>query len=145
MAVDDNIEDRRLVTRSLSSDFDVVSCGSGEEAVAILSGLHLPEHEHYSVVVADYHLPGMNGVDFLSAVSGYQPDAGRILITADPSVPRPEGRYVVLLYKPILPAALYQVVRTLASSCERQRAANERARRITADFPKPPNLPKKPG
>lgn len=36
----------------------------------------------FDVVVSDYRMPGMNGVDFLEMVKAAQPDAVRLLLTA---------------------------------------------------------------
>lgn len=36
----------------------------------------------FDVVVSDYRMPGMNGVDFLAAVKGIQPDAVRLVLSA---------------------------------------------------------------
>jgi DNA-binding NtrC family response regulator len=36
----------------------------------------------FDIVISDYRMPGMNGVDFLSMVKGIQPDAVRLLLSA---------------------------------------------------------------
>ncbi len=36
----------------------------------------------FDVIVSDYRMPGMNGVDFLEAIKGIQPDAVRLVLSA---------------------------------------------------------------
>ncbi|MFH0966922.1 MAG: PAS domain S-box protein, partial [Methanobacteriota archaeon] len=40
--------------------FEVTSVASGREAVSLLSGNH-----HCDIIISDYHMPGMNGIDLL--------------------------------------------------------------------------------
>ncbi len=44
-------------------------------------GLHKVEREKFDAVLSDYRMPGMNGVDFLTAVRDELPDALRIIVT----------------------------------------------------------------
>lgn len=52
------------------------------------AALELMAQEPVDVVVSDYLMPGMNGLDFLAAVRERFPDTARIMLTghADPSV-----------------------------------------------------------
>jgi DNA-binding NtrC family response regulator len=36
----------------------------------------------FDVVVSDYHMPGINGIDFLKMIKGTQPDAIRLVLSA---------------------------------------------------------------
>ena len=53
---------RIFLKREAGSDFEIVSVLSPEEAVEKL------ENEYFDVVVSDYNMPGMNGMDFLEAL-----------------------------------------------------------------------------
>ncbi len=53
---------RIYLKREAGSDFEIVSMLSPEEAVEKL------ENEYFDVVVSDYNMPGMNGMDFLEAL-----------------------------------------------------------------------------
>jgi two-component system NtrC family sensor kinase len=70
---------RRLLQRE---DFDVTIAASGPEALDLL------ESERYEVIVSDYKMPGMNGVEFLRRVAERWPDIHRVMLTAqaDPQV-----------------------------------------------------------
>ena len=64
---------RRLLSRR---DFDVSIATSGEEALTFL------ESETVDVIVSDYKMPGLNGIDFLSQVAPRWPDIQRCMLTA---------------------------------------------------------------
>lgn len=49
---------------------------SAEEALELL------QHEQYDIVICDYKLPSMDGLEFLFKLYELQPDALRIFITA---------------------------------------------------------------
>lgn len=124
LAVDDDQNDRRLIQRTLLDDFDVVVCGSGEEALAIMEA-----SDTFDVILADYHLPGISGIEFIERAALLQPTAGRLIITGD----RMSRRLfpVVTLFKPVPPAALLSFVHKLATLSQRSRAAREKATRPT--------------
>lgn len=46
--------------------------------------LELLASETFALIVSDYRMPGMNGIDFLSEAHRLQPDAVRILVSAYP-------------------------------------------------------------
>jgi CheY-like chemotaxis protein len=68
------------------------------------------------VVLADYQLPGTNGLDFLAALRGAYPDAPLILYSASmtPELAAQARDFggAALLEKPVSPARLVEVVRT---------------------------------
>jgi diguanylate cyclase (GGDEF)-like protein len=57
--------------------YETHSALSGEEGLEILR-----KHSPIPVVVSDYQMPGMNGVDFLKKVAELWPDTIRIILTA---------------------------------------------------------------
>ena len=56
-------------------DYEIIIAESGEE------GLEPLEEEGISLVISDYRMPGMNGVDFLSKVCEGWPETVRILLS----------------------------------------------------------------
>ena len=56
--------------------YGVTACSSPEEALKAL------QKEAFAVIISDYQMPGMTGLDFLAKAKQIQPDATRILITA---------------------------------------------------------------
>jgi putative nucleotidyltransferase with HDIG domain len=76
--VDDEQSIRAAIKR-LYLERDDVRClfvASGKE------GLEILEREEVWVVVSDYLMPGMRGIEFLSRVKGVRPDTVRIMMTA---------------------------------------------------------------
>ncbi len=72
-------DDARLLSsfkRILSSRFDV---DAAENAAAALDMLR--DDNPYSIVISDYKMPGMHGVDLLAEVGRRAPDTVRILLT----------------------------------------------------------------
>ena len=56
--------------------YGVVTCSTPEKALEII------REEAFSVIISDFQMPGMTGLDFLAQAKQLQPDATRILITA---------------------------------------------------------------
>jgi phosphoserine phosphatase RsbU/P len=86
LVIEDTLMLRRLLKTSLHlQGFDVVEAEDGE------SGLSLAEQVRPTLIMADLHLPGMNGIDLCRKIKGNPAIASTffILITADNS---PEKR-----------------------------------------------------
>ena len=62
--------------RQLRNKFRVETAISGEDAVRMVK-----ENGPYAVVVSDYLMPGMNGIEFLSQVKLTDPDTIRMMLT----------------------------------------------------------------
>ena len=78
LVVDDNHEVRRMVTASLKTldaDIDVLDVPSAEEALFISASLPL------DLVVIDFRLPGMSGLEMVSRLRKRKPGAKIILVT----------------------------------------------------------------
>ena len=76
--VDDEQSIRNAIERMYLERDDVrcLFADSGQE------GLNILEHEDVWVVVSDYLMPGMRGIEFLSKAKGLRPDTIRIMMTA---------------------------------------------------------------
>jgi FixJ family two-component response regulator len=73
-------------------------------------------------VVADYHLPGMNGLDLLARLRDRKVSLPAILITTDPSAEvrgRAATAGVRLVEKPLLSDALFQGIRAALGEAAR--------------------------
>jgi len=88
-------EDQREVSRllrtaleTLESELEVVEIPSGEEAILDAS------RNPVDLLVTDYRLPGITGIDLMKKVRTYHPDAKVILITGltDPAVRKAVAR-----------------------------------------------------
>jgi len=75
------VDDERNVLRSLErifldEDYLILTAGSGEEGLELLN-----EAPQVQVVISDYRMPGMNGVDFLKEVYCRHPETIRIVLS----------------------------------------------------------------
>ena len=75
------IDDDEWIRDSLSLFFEAEGCNllaleTAEE------GMEAVKQEAYDIVISDYKLPGMDGLEFLRRVKEKQPNAFEILITA---------------------------------------------------------------
>ena len=72
------VDDEPNVLKSLArllKQYEPITAGSGEEA------LLLAENQVFDLVISDYRMPGINGIDFLILFKRMQPDAIRIVLT----------------------------------------------------------------
>jgi len=75
------IDDDEWVRDSLTLFFESEGCHlTAVETVE--TGLNALDKQHYDIIIADYKLPGMNGLEFLKQVQERKPNAIKILITA---------------------------------------------------------------
>ena len=76
LLVDDDAMILAGLKRQLRSQFRIEIALSGEEALKIID-----EKGPFAVVVSDYYMPGMNGIDFLCKVKRVEPDTVRMMLT----------------------------------------------------------------
>jgi two-component system response regulator HupR/HoxA len=108
----------------LAADFRVLRAGSGEAALEVLA------HEDVAVIVTDYRMPGMTGVELLRRSQDVAPDAMRMVLTAYTDVDSlmdaiNTGRIWHFVAKPWDPNELTVIVRRAA---ERHRLGRENER-----------------
>ncbi len=76
------VDDEEIVTTCISAllmletDYDVLVFNSPIEALEEM------QHEEIDLVISDYLMPDMNGVEFLMEMKKLQPEAIRIILTA---------------------------------------------------------------
>ena len=76
LLVDDDAMILAGLKRQLRGQFRIEIALSGEEALKIID-----EKGPFAVVVSDYYMPGMNGIDFLCKVKRVEPDTVRMMLT----------------------------------------------------------------
>ena len=77
------VDDERVVSffleeglKGLGNEYEICSIGSGERA------LDRVRQQSFDLLVVDFRLPGINGLDLIEQVQKIQPDIKTILITA---------------------------------------------------------------
>ncbi|MBU5635245.1 response regulator [Geomonas sp. Red69] len=75
------VDDERNVLRALErifldDDYEILTAASGEEGLQLLS-----ESPQVKVVISDFRMPGMNGVEFLKEVFTRHPETIRIVLS----------------------------------------------------------------
>jgi thioredoxin reductase (NADPH) len=85
LTVDDDPGVSRSVARDLrrryAGDYRIVRAESGEQALAALREMKL-RGDQVAVLLADYRMPHMNGIEFLEQAMDLYPTARRVLLTA---------------------------------------------------------------
>jgi thioredoxin reductase (NADPH) len=85
ITVDDDPDVSRAVSRDLrrkyGSEYRIVRAESGPSALEALRELKL-RGDQVAVILADYRMPNMNGVEFLEQAMDLYPGARRVLLTA---------------------------------------------------------------
>jgi len=74
--VDDDVNILQAYKRQLRKAFDLHTAQGPEEGLKRVSG-----GDSFAVVISDFSMPGMNGVEFLSEVKKRSPDSVRIMLT----------------------------------------------------------------
>ncbi len=82
LLVDDDAMVLAGLKRQLRNQFSIDTALSGEEALK-----QVLENGPYAVIVSDFMMPGMNGVEFLSRVKKSNPDTVRMMLTGTADMP----------------------------------------------------------
>jgi EAL domain-containing protein (putative c-di-GMP-specific phosphodiesterase class I) len=79
LAVDDDPTVLVLIELALKALFEVVTCASGAEAVALVP------RGGFAAVISDIKMPGMTGLGLLRAIREHDADLPVVLVTGEPS------------------------------------------------------------
>lgn len=110
LLVDDDVDILSGFQRNLRKHFTIKTAASAAEALSILR-LEPP----FAVVVSDYSMPKMNGIDFLKAVKSTSPDTIRVILTGFADLETSitavnEGNVFRFLTKPLSPDNLIRIL-----------------------------------
>jgi DNA-binding NtrC family response regulator len=75
------VDDDELIRDSLKIAFSAKGCAM-RVAESAEEGLQAIREEKFDIIISDYRLPGMNGLDFIKQATFIQPLAAKFLITA---------------------------------------------------------------
>jgi serine phosphatase RsbU (regulator of sigma subunit) len=82
LLVDDDDMVLAGLKRQLRNQFSIDTALSGEDALK-----QVRENGPYAVIVSDFMMPGMNGIEFLSRVKKTNPDTVRMMLTGTADMP----------------------------------------------------------
>ena len=82
LLVDDDAMVLAGLKRQLRNQFSIDTALSGEDALK-----QVLENGPYAVIVSDFMMPGMNGIEFLSRVKKSNPDTVRMMLTGTADMP----------------------------------------------------------
>jgi len=82
LLVDDDAMILAGLKRQLRNQFSIETASSGEEALKMVL-----ENGPYAVVISDFLMPGMNGIEFLCRLKENNPDTVRMMLTGSDDMP----------------------------------------------------------
>ena len=100
LIIDDDANLLAGLKRQLRRRFEVHTALCGEEALRMMGS-----NGHYAVVISDYSMPGMNGIETLQAIRQLSPNTIRMMLTGSADLPTAvqavnEGYIFQFLLKP---------------------------------------------
>jgi len=112
------VDDDEHILKSLELLMEVVGNGSKPRVRLAQSGdeaMDLLEAQSFDLIISDYHMGAMDGVEFLSRAQQLEPDVPCVLLSADPGVAEARlrsspVRNAAFLPKPFEPALLVALV-----------------------------------
>lgn len=114
LVVDDDPDCVGLVVASLEADHDVIGVGDPFAAIEKLRS------ETFDLLVTDWKMPDVNGIELIAWVRSHRPLMGTILLTGRgedllTSVATGDRQMVVMLMKPVSAIKLRTTVETLGA------------------------------
>ena len=95
------------ILEDLVQGYELLAVEDGDAVLATLATRSVP------LLLTDYHMPGMNGIELAQAVKAASPATRVVLVTADPSAAQAASDIDHILSKPFSVAELRQMVRTM--------------------------------
>ena len=113
LLVEDNITDATLIRTTLEKNGDVRVTLAQDG----IRGIQLVESHRWDLVVADFNLPGRDGIEVIIACKASQPDTPILAISGEPGSAHKDGALrggaSQVFVKPINPEELYETAREL--------------------------------
>lgn len=78
LCIDDEDNILQVFRRTLGRKFNLYTANSGEKALELLK-----EHGDIAVILCDYNMPAMNGIEFLQQASRVSPDSVQMMLTGN--------------------------------------------------------------
>ena len=127
LVVDDESDFRdSLIKRLKKRNLNVFGAGSGEEALAVL------KEEAVDVVILDVKMPGMSGIDTLSAIKRLKPLVEVIMLTGHASVEvAMEGMEMGAFDYLMKPMDIDELLYKLQDACKKKRLNEKRQRPVS--------------
>jgi DNA-binding NtrC family response regulator len=123
LVVDDEEQFTETIRYALSESFDVVTRNDPKSALDLL------KKEDFLLVISDYMMPGMNGMELLDKVRAQPRFTAGLLVTAHMEVlTRPEwldGRHASILFKPFAQDDLVKSAQQMVSLAQMRRKVRE--------------------
>jgi CheY-like chemotaxis protein len=94
------------ILEDIAQGYELLIVEDGHAALEALAGRSVP------LLLTDYHMPGMNGVELAQAVKAVSPATRIVLLTADLSAAKAVFGVDHILTKPFVLAELRQIVRS---------------------------------
>ncbi|HJQ94028.1 MAG TPA: response regulator [Candidatus Thermoplasmatota archaeon] len=120
-------------------------------ATSGLDGLRVLEQQEVALVISDFRMPGMNGLEFLARSFQLRPDVPRVMLTAFPDMELViqavnQARITQFLLKPVQPDSLVDTVQgILAESAASAARAKARGPGLPAGLASPRSSDRVPG
>ncbi len=112
LIVDDNDEMRELLCIMFCDNADILTARNGQEALALIKS-------HYvDIILTDYNMPVMNGIEFLKQANKTESDIYLHAILLTGSIDKEvrlfsERHSIPLIYKPFRESKLKETINTL--------------------------------
>ncbi|MBL4584716.1 MAG: response regulator [Pseudomonadales bacterium] len=112
LCVDDEPNVVDAIRRQYRKQYQVSTASSGAEALELLKS---ESEKPFGVIISDFNMPGMDGIEFLGAARQYRPDSSMVMLTGRAELDIAvkalhEGRIFRFLNKPCLSEVLEQAI-----------------------------------
>lgn len=78
LCVDDEDNILQMFRRTLGRQFNIYTAASAQQALKLID-----EHHDFAVILTDFNMPGIDGVDFLKFARQVSPDSVQIMLTGN--------------------------------------------------------------
>lgn len=132
LVIDDYEQARAAYTEALTTGgYNVLTAGSGEEGLVLVASASL------DLVLLDYDIPGMNGVEILSEIRKQKPSLPVIMVTGndDPTVVKRAAAIGITGYL-VKPVKIAELLKRVQEGMKPQVSPKEKPPIDTSDTPK---------